>query len=207
MGTNRAIVLMGKTHGRLVHARRVSVIAEILAGMLEPGCKLLDVGCGDGKLATLLTERVAGIDVQGVEILPRADCAITCAKFDGTHLPFPDNSFDACLFVDVLHHTLDPLPVLRDACRVSRKFVLIKDHVANNSFDFSTLKFMDWVGNRPHGVVLPYNYMSSAKWKNVFDQLSLKEVRTDTDLPIYPFPFSLIFGRKLHFAAFLQKMK
>jgi ubiquinone/menaquinone biosynthesis C-methylase UbiE len=205
MSSNRAIALMGKTHGRLVHARRVAVIAERLAGMLEPGCKLLDVGCGDGKLASILKERVPGLDVQGVEVLPRADCAISCTKYDGTHLPFPDDSFDACLFVDVLHHTTDPLPVLRDACRVSRKFVLIKDHLANNAFDFSTLKFMDWVGNSPHGVVLPYNYLSSVKWRNLFDEVSLKEVSSDSDLPIYPFPFSLVFGKKLHFAAILQK--
>jgi len=205
MENNRAIVLMGKTHGRLVHARRVSVIAEKLASILEPGCKLLDVGCGDGKLASMLQESVPGISLQGLEVLPREDCAIPCSKFDGTHLPFPDNSFDACLFVDVLHHTNDPLTVLRDACRVSRKFILIKDHLAENAFDHWTLRLMDWIGNRPHGGVLPYAYLSRGRWQNFYRRLGLTVVKTEDRIPLYPFPFSVLFGRNLHFIALLKK--
>jgi len=196
---------MGKTHGRLVHARRVSVIAEILAGMLEPGCKLLDVGCGDGKLASVLSERVPGIEMRGVEVLPRMDCAVKCDKFDGAHLPFPDHSFDGSLFVDVLHHAKDPLAILQDACRVSRKFILIKDHLAENRFDHWTLRIMDWIGNRPHGVVLPYSYLPSARWQEIYTQLGLSVARAENRLPLYPFPFSILFGRKLHFISLLTK--
>lgn len=205
MGSNRAIALMGKAHGRLVHGRRITVIAEQLANVLEPDCTLLDVGCGDGKLASILSERAPGLDVQGVEILPRPDCAIPCLPFDGNHLPFPNESFDACLFVDVLHHAKDPLAILRDACRVSRKFILIKDHLCENTFDHWTLRVMDWVGNRPHGVVLPYSYLSSARWQKFYAELGLSVACTQGKLPLYPFPFSLLFGRNLHFISLLKK--
>jgi len=55
---------------------------------------------------------------------------------------------------DVLHHTQDPAVLLREAVRVSRSFVLLKDHLDENILDDVTLRLMDWVGNRPHGVVL-----------------------------------------------------
>src|SRR5271154_3073794 len=152
---------LGKLHGRFVHQRRIAVLADRLAARLSPGCRLLDVGCGDGRLAALLREKTPGLVAQGVDILPRPGCAIDCQAFDGVHLPFSEDSFDVCLFVDVLHHALDPSAILRDACRVSRQFILIKDHLAETQLDHWTLRLMDWVGNRPHGVVLPYSYLSS----------------------------------------------
>jgi hypothetical protein len=109
------------------------------------------------------------------------------------------------MFVDVLHHTNNIREVLIEASRVSRRFVLIKDHLSESPIDFYTLKFMDWVGNRPHGVVLPNNYQSRSQWDTYFAnaQLSLKAWRDQ--VPLYPFPFSGIFGRKLHFVALLEK--
>ncbi len=173
--------------------------------MLAPRSRLLDVGCGDGRLGALLRDAVPGLDVQGLEVLPRPDCAVPCKTFDGIHLPFADGSVDCCLFVDVLHHTTDPLPLLRDACRASSRFLLIKDHLAENALDHATLRFIDRVGNGPHGVALPYNYFSRTEWQELYAQLGLTIVRTDGALPLYPFPFSALFGRNLHFIALLKK--
>jgi len=69
---------------------------------------------------------------------------------------------------------------------------------------WQTLRFMDWVGNAPHGVVLPYNYQSSGQWGGYFRDAALSIARFDTAIPLYPFPFSLLFGRKLHFIAELK---
>jgi SAM-dependent methyltransferase len=203
----RAASAVGKLHGRLVHGRRIAVLAQRLAAFIPPGCRLLDVGCGDGTLGALLEQSVAGLSVTGVEVLPRTGCAIECHGFDGVHLPFGDGAFDGCLFVDVLHHTLDPFTLLADACRVSREFILIKDHLAETRWDHSRLRFMDWVGNRSHRVALPYAYLSSAQWRELFDRLGLTEERSDRELPLYPFPASVVFGGRLHFAMLLRKNK
>jgi ubiquinone/menaquinone biosynthesis C-methylase UbiE len=180
-------------------------LAQKLAEMLPPGTHLLDVGCGDGRLAGLVREALPKLQVEGVEVLPREDCAIPCRAFDGSHLPFADDSFDACLFVDVLHHMTDPFPLLRDACRVSRKFLLIKDHLAESALDHWTLRLMDWVGNRSHGVALPYAYLSSGQWQDLYRRVGLSVERTESDVPLYPAPFSAIFGRKLHFISLLRQ--
>jgi ubiquinone/menaquinone biosynthesis C-methylase UbiE len=205
MSASSGIRLLGKIHGKVVFERRVAVLAENLAAMLSPGTRLLDVGCGDGRLAALLRDSVPGLEVEGVEVRPRDACAIPCRLFDGSHLPFPDGSIDCCLLVDVLHHMENPLPLLRDACRVSRQFVLVKDHLAENALDHWTLRLMDWVGNRPHGVTLPYAYLSASQWQTLYQQLALSVERTTSDLPLYSAPFSLVFGRNLHFISLLKK--
>ncbi|HEY1984417.1 MAG TPA: class I SAM-dependent methyltransferase [Terracidiphilus sp.] len=202
--SRRSFQVVGDVHGRLVHKRRVAVLAENLAVMIPQSSSLLDVGCGDGTISKLISEEVPGVQVTGAEYAHRPDCAIPCTTFDGAHLPFPDKSFDGCIFVDVLHHTLDPLSILKDACRVARKFVLIKDHLAENTFDHWTLRLMDWVGNRPHGVVLPYAYLSQTQWNQLYKQAGLSEIKSERSIPLYPVPFSWLFGRNLHFISLLS---
>ena len=82
--------------------------------------------------------------------------------FDGKTIPFEDNSFDLVMFVDVLHHAEDPASLLAEAARVSRKYLLLKDHVRTGLVGKWTLRLMDWFGNAQHNVVLPYNYLSEA---------------------------------------------
>ena len=143
--------------------------------------------------------------MQGVEVLPRADCQIPCSAFDGNTLPFDERSFDVAMLVDVLHHTSDVSVLLREAARVSRQTVLLKDHLSENEFDHTTLRFMDWVGNRPHGVTLTYNYQSHAQWNDHFAAAGLQLASFETNVPLYPAPFSALVGRGLHFVATLRK--
>jgi SAM-dependent methyltransferase len=197
--------LIGRAHRRTVFARRVRVLAESLAAMIPPGSSVLDIGCGDGAIAGLIKSHLPASTIQGIESSPRPDCQLECTAFDGAAIPFPSGSFDVCMFVDVLHHTQGIPALLAEACRVSRRFILIKDHVSENKFDFATLQFMDWVGNRPHGVVLPYNYQTSAQWNQHFAALCLNVRNWRGQLSLYPFPFSALFDRKLHFLALLEK--
>ena len=91
-------------------------------------------------------------------------------------IPFRDKSFDAVMFVDVLHHTNDPSVLLGEAGRVARTAVILKDHCRDGMLANSTLRFMDRVGNAHHGVVLPYNYWPEAQWRETFEKLALAPV-------------------------------
>jgi SAM-dependent methyltransferase len=205
-----AISLLGRAHRHAVFGRRVRVLAERLAGKIPEGASVLDIGCGDGKLASLMKEFNPSIAVQGIEFAPRGNCRIECKAFDGAAIPYPGASFDVCLFVDVLHHVADSqgiVKLLSEARRVSRRFVLIKDHLSENWIDCKTLQFMDWVGNRPHGVVLPYNYQSRAQWDRYFQETGLKIEDWQTKIPLYPWPFSALFCRQLHIIGLLEKTR
>ena len=198
---------IARWHHAFVFQRRARVLAEMLAAQIPQRASVLDIGCGDGTIGSLIQQLRPDVSVQGVEYLVRPECKIECQAFDGASLPFPDASFDVCLFVDVLHHTQDPSILLREAVRVSRSFVLLKDHLDENFFDDATLRFMDWVGNRPHGVVLTYNYQSRKQWAEHFSNCGLAETKWTTKVPLYPFPFRLLVGRGLHFVSLLRKTK
>jgi SAM-dependent methyltransferase len=203
-----ALSLLKRAHGRAVFGRRAQALAKVLADRIPAGASVLDIGCGDGTIAKLITSYNPSTTIQGIEFAPRVDCKIECHAFDGSTIPHPPASFDVCMFVDVLHHAGNSQGVerlLSEAQRVSRQFVLIKDHLSQNWLDFKTLQFMDWVGNRPHGVVLPYNYQCRSQWDKYFLTTGLKIIDWETQIPLYPFPFSALFGRKLHFIGLLGK--
>ena len=169
-------------------------------------CWILAVA--NGTIASLIARLKPSVRVQGVEFAPRPNCLIDYVPFDGSTIPHQPDSFDVCLFVDVLHHVSDARGIARllsEAARVSRRFVLIKDHLSENYFDFRTLQGMDWVGNRPHGVVLPYNYQSRNQWDGFFSQAGLSVREWNGRIPLYPFPFGSLFGRGLHYVALLEK--
>lgn len=205
MSVSAGAKLVGKVHAKLVFGRRISVLAGMLAWHLRPSQTVLDIGCGDGSIGALLQRQIAGLKVSGVETHLRSECKIPCRPYDGSLLPFPDASFDVCLLVDVLHHTTDVLGLLKEASRVSRAFVLIKDHLDQNSLDHATLKLMDWIGNRPHGVHLTYNYQSREAWGKHFADAGLTKVSSTENVPLYPAPVSWIAERHLHFVALLRK--
>ena len=196
--------VVGTLHGSLVFGRRVRVLAKHLADQLPPNAAVLDVGCGDGRIdAAIMAER-PDVRIEGVDILVRPSTHIPVTRFDGTTLPFTDRSFDIVQFVDVLHHTVDPLVLLREAGRVARRGIVLKDHGRDGFLAGSTLRFMDWVGNAHHGVVLPYNYWPVARWQAAFAELGLRPRTWIQKLGLYPFPASLAFERKLHFVTRLE---
>lgn len=190
--------LLGRAHGRLVHSRRIRRLCQQLSRLIPESAEVLDVGCGDGRLAALIQAERPDIRVQGIDVFVREQTEIPVKTFDGTTIPFPDRSFDVAMFVDVLHHTEDPLVLLKEASRVSRGFIVIKDHADDGFLSNVTLRFMDWIGNRPHGVVLPYNYWREHQWREAFRDLQFEVLAWERDLGLYPYFADLLFGRDLH---------
>jgi len=191
-------------HGRYVYNRRTRVLSDHLAKLIPKDCHILDVGCGDGLLAHLITQKRPDLNLRGIDVLVRDRTYIPIVEFDGQQLPYDDASFDGVMFVDVLHHTQDPMILLREAVRVARKAIVIKDHTLNGLFAGLTLRFMDAAGNARHGVPLPYNYWPRQRWLKAFSILGLKVGVWTTKLRIYPWPASWIFDRSLHFVTRLD---
>jgi SAM-dependent methyltransferase len=197
------LAAVGAFHGRAVFSRRVRVLSERLAPLLPAG-RVLDVGCGDGNLAKALLALRPDLVIEGYDVLERTRAEISVTRFDGTRLPVADGSAAAALLVDVLHHADDAVALLAECARAAA-VVVVKDHLMRSWLDERVLAFMDWVGNAPHGVVLPYRYFSPESWPETVGQAGLKETAR-SDVPgLYPFPFSLVFGRGLHFTARLER--
>jgi SAM-dependent methyltransferase len=118
--------------------------ARIRAILSEIGAhRVLDIGCGHGGLARNLVQ--AGYDLTGIdpasEAVDAARLAVPEARFEvggAEQLPYAAGSFDACIFLNALHHV--PLPLMRgallEALRVLRPAgeVIIVEPLAEGAF-------------------------------------------------------------------------
>jgi SAM-dependent methyltransferase len=188
-------------HGRYIHDRRSRILSRRLADIIPENFSVLDVGCGDGFLTQLISQVRPDISLMGSDVLVRDRTHIPVNEYDGRTIPYDDASFDGVMFLDVLHHSTDPLSMLREGLRVARKSIVIKDHLCEGLFADLTLRVMDRVGNARHGVSPPYNYWPKQRWIEAFDALGLRIEGWTTQLGIYPWPASWVFDRSLHFIA------
>lgn len=199
--------IIRKAHGHMIFSRRVEVLANEICKLLPRDCRVLDIGSGSGDIAVAVMRGRPDVKIEGVDVLVRPGTAIPVTQFDGHTLPFDDDSFDCAMLIDVLHHTDDPAELLSEAARVVTGGVVLKDHYRDPLLGRLRLRLMDWVGNAPHGVRLPYNYLNKREWAEIWKRLGLQPKTLNENIPLYPAPLSMVFGTGLHLIAFLTKAR
>jgi SAM-dependent methyltransferase len=196
--------LLERAHDRHHHRRRLRVLGRHLCELIPRGARVLDVGCGDGLLTRHVADRRPDLELRGVDVFVRGKTHVPVDGFDGQRLPFGDASFDAVMFIDVLHHAEDPAALLREGARVARHSIVIKDHCADGALAHATLGFMDRVSNRRHGIEIPHHYWAAARWREELARQGLVAEEWRASLGLYPWWIRFAFERGLHFAARLR---
>ncbi|MDX6613261.1 MAG: hypothetical protein QOD75_2447 [Blastocatellia bacterium] len=90
-----------------------------VARAVPRGSRVLDVGCGNGFIAHHLSAML-GTKVTGIDLDQSAQAPIDYQRFDGTHFPVADKSFDGVLFCYVLHHAQNLGAIFSEVRRVLR---------------------------------------------------------------------------------------
>jgi methionine biosynthesis protein MetW len=102
----------------------------VVANMVTPGARVLDVGCGDGELLRLLSE-TRGVDGRGIEISREGvnDCvakglAVIQGDADVDLADYPDDAFDYVILSQTLQATRRPRWVLEQMLRIGRHAIV-----------------------------------------------------------------------------------
>lgn len=103
---------------------------RIVAEMVEPGSRVLDVGCGDGALLDLLA-RTRGVDGRGIEISQHGvnECVarglpVIQGDADTDLVYYPDDAFDYVILSQTLQATERPKDVLKHLVRIGRRAIV-----------------------------------------------------------------------------------
>jgi methionine biosynthesis protein MetW len=98
----------------------------MVADMVAPGARVLDVGCGDGELLRLLAER-RGVDGRGIEISREGvnhcvakGLAVIQGDADVDLADYPNDAFDYVILSQTLQATRRPRWVLEQMLRIGR---------------------------------------------------------------------------------------
>lgn len=103
---------------------------ELIAEMVEPGSRVLDVGCGDGELLQLLAEQ-KGVDGRGVELARdkvnacvARGLSVIQGDADRDLANYPDQAFDYAILSLTIQSTRNPKPVLENLLRIGRRAIV-----------------------------------------------------------------------------------
>lgn len=135
----------------------------IIGEIIEPGTKVLDLGCGEGELLEWLVAN-KNVDARGVEISPsKVQRAIArgVSVYQGDIneglIDYPDHTFDYVILSQTLQQTQKPLKVLTDMLRVGRRII-----VAFPNFGHWRVRLAHLVtGRAPKTGLFPYDWYNS----------------------------------------------
>ncbi|MGE0258062.1 MAG: methionine biosynthesis protein MetW [Alphaproteobacteria bacterium] len=103
---------------------------RLIADMIEPGSRVLDVGCGDGALLAYLA-RDKGVDGRGIELSQSGVNAcvrhgLSVIQGDADHdlAAFPDGAFDVVVLSQTLQATHRPLHVVKELLRIGKRAIV-----------------------------------------------------------------------------------
>ena len=103
---------------------------QLIADMVAPGSKVLDIGCGDGALLELLVKQ-RDIDGRGLELGQSGvnNCvarglSVVQGNADTVLSYYPDNGFDTVILSQTLQATQRPQEVLREMARIGNRLIV-----------------------------------------------------------------------------------
>lgn len=144
-----------------------------------------DIGAGTGWFSYHLLAR--GHKIIPLDVVDKAESGISIKLFDGKKIPLLNKSVDTSMFLFVLHHTNNQIQLLREAIRVSKKYIIIGEDIVETKFDAMLanihLNTSPWAkGNNA--------FRSERGWLRLFEKLKLKVVKTVKipceTYPVYP---------------------
>jgi len=159
-----------------IYKRIIWYVRLELKNHIKKGDRVLDVGTGQGYLASEIQKRL-GAKVTCVDVVNYSKVDLPVVLFDGINLPFANNSFDVGFLSFVLHHTgVNQIKLLKEAKRVCKnKIIIYEDEAVGGvgalftAFHGPAFSLLNKVNNGRDCV-----FHNKRQWLEIFKKLGLK---------------------------------
>ena len=142
---------------------QLAVHNEIISKIIEPGSRVLDLGCGDADLLAWLAEN-KNVDARGVELdahkvqraISRGVSAYQGDLEECLH-DYPDVAFDYVILSQTLLEVRQPLKVLKEMLRVGKRIIVAFPNFGHWSVRLAHL----FTGRAPKNKLFPHDWYDS----------------------------------------------
>ncbi|MEK9656924.1 MAG: methionine biosynthesis protein MetW [bacterium] len=134
-------------------------LLDYISGLISRNSRVLDLGCGDGRLLGYLKSHndIIGYGIEknldNVKVCIREGHNVFQGDLDECLLEFKDNSYDVAILSYTLQEITKPLDVLNDMLRVAKRSIVIFPN-----FAFWKARFFFLLGFAPKFSLLPYEW-------------------------------------------------
>ncbi len=144
-------------------APRMRFDLQVIASWIEPGSRVLDLGCGNGDLLLYLKEhkqvRGTGIELAEDKVIRCIERGLTVLQGDFRQevRDYPAARFDVVILSQTLQQVLDPQDLLIELLRIGRRVIV---SFPNFSHWLARLQLL-FTGQAPVTNQLPYEWYNS----------------------------------------------
>ena len=167
------------------------MIDELLLEQVDDGSRVIDLGCGDGRLLDRLRSergcRVLGVELGEAEVTAviGRGLSVIRADLDQGLGDIPDDSFDTPVLSQTLQQVQRPTTVLREMLRVARRALVVVPNFGHWRIRLKVIQ----QGRAPVTDSLPYEWYDTPNLhvcsmhdiRDLVEQLGMKVVR---EIPI-----------------------
>ena len=156
-----------------------NVLFEIIGELVNPGTRVLDLGCGEGELLDWLKEHKhvdgRGVELAGAKVQKAIARGVSVyqGNLESAVTDYPDHVFDYVILSQTLQETRDPLKVLKGMLRVGKRAIVTFPNFGHYSVRWATM----WHGKAPRTDLFPHEWYDSPNihFLSVLDFESLAE--------------------------------
>jgi methionine biosynthesis protein MetW len=136
---------------------------SVIGQIIQPGSRVLDLGCGEGELLAWLLENkqvmARGVEISATQVRKAIARGVSAYQgdIDEGLADYPDKAFDYVILSQTLQETRSPLHVLQEMLRVGRRAIVSFPNFGH----WTVRRAMLFTGQAPKTKLFPYDWYNS----------------------------------------------